>query len=81
MRQDYRLRTKNYQTVLWGLLHGLNDFAAGFMLSNYTYSHTAEKSFLFIVIYSIIGFGGQLPVGFWVDHKKQLKPFVAAQLS
>src|SRR6185369_8463655 len=48
--------------------------------SNYTYTHTAEKSFLFIVIYSIIGFGGQLPVGFWVDHKKQLKPFAAASL-
>jgi FSR family fosmidomycin resistance protein-like MFS transporter len=69
-----------YQIVLWGLLHGLNDFAAGFMLSSYTYTHTADKSFLFIVIYSIIGFGGQLPVGFLVDHKKQLRPFAAASL-
>ncbi len=70
----------NLQPLLWGLLHGLNDFVAGCMLSNYTYTHGADKSFLFIVIYSIIGFGGQLPVGFWVDHKKQLKPFVAASL-
>jgi FSR family fosmidomycin resistance protein-like MFS transporter len=80
MPQNYQLRTINYQPALWGLLHGLNDFAAGFMLSNYTYTHTADKSFLFIVIYSIIGFGGQLPVGFWVDQKKQLQPFVAASL-
>jgi len=80
MVQNYELRTKNFQPVLWGLLHGLNDFAAGFMLSGYAYTHAAGKSFLFIVIYSIIGFGGQLPVGFWVDHKKQLKPFAAASL-
>ena len=65
----------NYQPLLWGLLHGLNDFAAGFMLANYTFTHNYNQSFLLIVVYSIIGFGGQLPVGFWVDYKKQLKPF------
>ena len=72
--------TTNYQPLLWGLLHGLNDFAAGFMLANYTYNHNYSQSFLLIVIYSIIGFGGQLPVGFWLDYKKQLKPFAAASL-
>ena len=64
-----------YQPALWGLLHGLNDFAAGFMLANYTYTHNYAQSFVLIVVYSIIGFGGQLPVGFWVDYKKQIKPF------
>lgn len=64
-----------YQPALWGLLHGLNDFAAGFMLANYTFTHNYSQSFVLIVVYSIIGFGGQLPVGFWVDYKKQLKPF------
>ena len=77
MRQNYQLSTINYQPVLWGLLHGLNDFTAGFMLAHYTYHHDAADSFLLIVIYSVIGFGGQLPVGFWVDHQKQLKPFAA----
>lgn len=71
---------KNYQPVLWGLLHGVNDFAAGFMLAHYTFHHTYSNSFLLIVIYSIIGFGGQLPVGFWLDYKKQLKPFAIASL-
>jgi MFS family permease len=80
MQHNLQRSTINFQPALWGLLHGLNDFAAGFMLSSYTYNHAADKSFLFIVIYSIIGFGGQLPVGFWVDHKKQLKPFAAASL-
>ncbi|GAB2826754.1 hypothetical protein GCM10027043_30430 [Ferruginibacter profundus] len=50
------------------------------MLAGYTYHHNASDSFLFIVIYSIIGFGGQLPVGFWLDYKKQIKPFAAASL-
>jgi FSR family fosmidomycin resistance protein-like MFS transporter len=87
MRTNYQLSPKesgqatvNYQPVLWGLLHGLNDFAAGFMLAYYTYHHNASDSFLFIVIYSIIGFGGQLPVGFWVDYKKKLKPFATISL-
>lgn len=75
MQADYKQSNSNYQPVLWGLLHGLNDFAAGFMLANYTFTHNYSQSFLLIVVYSIIGFGGQLPVGFWVDYKKQLKPF------
>ena len=66
---------KNKQPLLWGALHGLNDFAAGFMLANYTLTHNNGDAFLFIVIYAIIGFGGQLPVGFWLDHKKLIKPF------
>ncbi len=67
----------NHQPVLWGLMHGLNDYAAGFMLAHYTFTHHYSQSFMLIVLYSIIGFGGQLPVGFWVDHKKQLRPFAA----
>lgn len=75
MHNNHQLSTINYQPALWGLLHGLNDFAAGFMLANYTFTHNYAQSFILIVVYSIIGFGGQLPVGFWVDHKKQLRPF------
>ncbi len=70
----------NPQPLLWGLLHGLNDFTAGFMLAHYTYTSDYSKSFILIVVYAIIGFGGQLPVGFWVDYKKQLQPFAAASI-
>jgi FSR family fosmidomycin resistance protein-like MFS transporter len=70
----------NPQPLLWGILHGLNDFVAGFMLANYTYNHPSSQAVLYIVIYSIIGFGGQLPVGFWLDTKKQIKPFANASL-
>jgi len=69
------------QPLLWGLLHGLNDLTAGFMLANYTLTHAYAESFMLLVIYSIIGFGGQLPVGFWVDHKKQVKPFALVAIT
>ena len=68
------------QPLLWGLLHGLNDFTAGFMLAHFTFINASSRSFFFIIIYSIIGFGGQLPVGFWADHKRNLKPFAAASV-
>jgi hypothetical protein len=42
--------------------------------------HNNGDGVLFLVIYAIIGFGGQLPVGFWLDHKKQLKPFAGASV-
>ncbi len=80
MFKKYQSTTFNQQPLLWGLLHGLNDFAAGFMLANYTYNHNYSNGFLLIVIYSIIGFGGQLPVGFLIDYKKQIKPFAAVSL-
>jgi FSR family fosmidomycin resistance protein-like MFS transporter len=66
---------KNKHALLWGSLHGLNDLAAGFMLANYTFTHSNNDSFLFIVFYSVIGFGGQLPVGFLLDFKKNIQPF------
>lgn len=72
--------TRN-QPLLWGVLHGLNDLTAGFMLANYTLTHAFAESFVLLVIYSIIGFGGQLPVGFWVDHKKQVKPFALVAIT
>jgi MFS transporter, FSR family, fosmidomycin resistance protein len=80
MQQNHSASAANHQPVFWGILHGLNDFTAGFMLANYTFHHHYSNSFLLIVIYSIIGFGAQLPVGFWIDHTKQLKPFAIASL-
>ena len=70
----------NKQPLLWGILHFLNDLTAGFMLAKYTFDHPQEQSLLFIVVYSIIGFGGQLPVGFWMDHLRLIKPFATASV-
>lgn len=71
---------KNNQPLLWGLLHGVNDLVAGFILAHYTLQQDYSNSFLYITIYAIIGFGGQLPVGFWLDSSKQIKPFANASL-
>lgn len=66
--------------LLWGSLHGVNDLAAGFMLANFTLTHSNNEAFLFMVIYSVLGFGGQLPVGFWLDHQKNIQPFSNASI-
>lgn len=67
--------TLSNQPLLWGLLHGLNDFVAGYMLANFAFTHNYNDSITMFVVYAVIGFGGQLPVGIWVDKQKQLKPF------
>lgn len=66
---------RNLQPAYWGLLHGINDLAAGFLLAAYTLTHGYSDSFLFISIYAILGFGGQLPVGFWLDKQKDISLF------
>jgi MFS transporter, FSR family, fosmidomycin resistance protein len=71
-------RSSSYQPLYWGLLHGINDFAAGYMLSHYL--RQGQGGLLWLVLYAIIGFGGQLPVGFWLDTTRQLKPFVRASV-
>lgn len=71
----------NHQPLLWGLLHGANDFVAGYMLANYTYSHSYKDGITMVVIYAILGFGGQLPAGFWLDKQKQIKPFAIVSTS
>jgi FSR family fosmidomycin resistance protein-like MFS transporter len=62
----------NLQPLYWGLLHGVNDLAAGFLLAAYTLTHNYQQSFLLVSIYAVIGFGGQLPVGFWLDKAKNI---------
>ncbi len=71
---------KYTQPLLWGVLHCLNDFTAGYMLANYAFTHEYSQSFLLIIMYSIIAFGGQLPVGFWLDYKKKIPPFAIASI-
>ena len=72
---------RSLQPVYWGLLHGINDLAAGFLLAGYTLSHGYSDSFLFISIYAILGFGGQLPVGFWLDSRKNISFFAIIALT
>jgi FSR family fosmidomycin resistance protein-like MFS transporter len=72
---------RNLQPAYWGLLHGVNDLAAGFLLAAYTLTHGYSDSFLFISIYAILGFGGQLPVGFWLDKQKDIPLFAKISIT
>ena len=79
--KTYTLKIKDtYRTslklpLLWGALHGINDWVAGFMLSGFGFAHSAKEGMLMLMAYAIIGFGGQLPVGMWLDESKAFSRF------
>ena len=56
----------------WGMIHGCNDFASGFMLSFLMFQQS-ETPIIYFLLYSIIAFGGQLPLGLWIDKTHQIK--------
>ncbi|MEP7319302.1 MAG: hypothetical protein ABI921_11190 [Panacibacter sp.] len=66
--------------LYWGILHGVNDWVAGYLLAHYAFAATPQQSFPALIIYSILAFGGQLPVGLWLDGKRDLKSFGIASI-
>ena len=63
-------------TIQWGLIHGLNDCIAGYFLANYfLFSESSNQVIFQFFIYSLLAFGGQLPVGIFLDRFKKLKQF------
>lgn len=66
------MKRLNKLPIYWGIIHGCNDFASGFMLS-FLMIHQSNSSLIFILLYSILAFGGQLPLGLWLDKTQQLK--------
>lgn len=69
---------QNISTPLyWGILHGVNDWVAGYLLAHYAFAVAPQQSFFALIIYSVLAFGGQLPVGLWLDNKRDLKTFGA----
>jgi len=66
--------------VCWGIIHGLNDYISGFMLSHFSVTASTEQSYLMMIVYAVLAFGGQLPLGLWLDHKRSLKRFGLASV-
>jgi len=64
----------------WGLIHGANDLAAGYMLANFSLTNAKEDGLVMLMIYAILGFGGQLPLALWIDRQKSFKSFVIFSL-
>ena len=67
--------------ILWGALHGINDWMAGFMLASFGFSHAPKIGVFMLMVYAIIGFGGQLPIGMWLDATKKFRRFSSIALA
>jgi MFS transporter, FSR family, fosmidomycin resistance protein len=54
--------------VYFGTLHGINDAMAGFLLAQYSLAEVSNGHIVLAFLgYSLIAFGGQLPVGWLLD--------------
>ena len=57
----------------WGILHGINDWVAGYMLARFSLMGGHKESFFALIVYAVLAFAGQLPLGLWVDKSQNLK--------
>lgn len=53
---------------------------AGYMLAHHSYTAPAGSATLLLIVYAIVAFGGQLPLGFWVDRLRRLQPFAHSSM-
>ena len=65
--------------ILLGLAHGLADCISGFMLGSLASEWPALEIGAFLLLYNILGFGGQVPAGMLVDRMRN--PRLAVLLS
>lgn len=66
-----RYFNRRQTTVLpltWGVLHGLNDFAAAFLLTAFHVQNSGSGTFTWYALYAVLAFGGQLPIGLFLDR-------------
>lgn len=75
---------KQYTPILlFGAMHGINDFIAGYLLWRISdHGLSAKDSMLAFILYSLIAFGGQYPAGLLIDSIREIKrpSFVALLL-
>ena len=69
------MKKQNTAPFYWGILHGINDCVAGYLLARFTINATQHESFFALCIYAVLAFGGQLPVGIWLDKNRDIKSF------
>lgn len=70
------MRRQHNTSLAWGLLHGINDWVAGYIITAYSLYHSIEQTSLVLIVYTILGFGGQLPAGMWLDKYKSMDLFI-----
>ncbi len=70
MKHKYKMAT------LFGVSHGINDFIAGYLLALLSATqHDIQFTSISFLIYAFIAFGGQVPVGIWIDKVREVKSF------
>lgn len=72
---------KNQTAVLLPVLalgHGLNDFIAGFLLAHADGQHSVAADLSIFTLYSIIAFGGQVPLAFFIERKADYRSWALA---
>lgn len=68
------------RALFWGTMHGINDLFAGYVLARYAIDAASEDVLFWLSVYAVLGFGGQLPVGIWLDRSKRIQGFALAGL-
>lgn len=67
------MHKSNTTFLFWGILHGVNDWVAGYMLAAYALKHEQQQSMFALILYAVLAFGGQLPAGLWLDRYRKLE--------
>jgi FSR family fosmidomycin resistance protein-like MFS transporter len=76
-----RFTTIPSQPIFWGIMHGINDLFAGYLLARYALSAAPSSMLFWLSVYAVLGFGGQLPVGIFLDRSKRIQGFALAGLA
>ena len=70
------MRNTYNRVAAFGILHGLNDFIAGYLLAHLALvSDNALLNTTCFLVYSLLAFAGQLPVGILLDSNHKIKSF------
>ncbi|GAB3986857.1 hypothetical protein GCM10028807_05160 [Spirosoma daeguense] len=56
-----------------GIGHGFSDAAAGYLIGSLSHSSDSLQLGMAVLLYNALAFGGQLPVGIWLDRTSKYK--------
>ncbi|MEZ4900893.1 MAG: MFS transporter [Spirosomataceae bacterium] len=62
--------------LVLGVGHGFSDAVAGYLMGSLAYRTDFAQTGEAILLYNLLAFGGQLPVGIWLDRMKNSKDAV-----
>jgi MFS transporter, FSR family, fosmidomycin resistance protein len=65
-------RQITYLPIHWAFLNVVNNWVAGYLLAHYTLTSSPQQGFFALIVYVLLGYGGQLPVGLWLNKNKNL---------